>query len=43
MEYTYVHIPMSRVKQSNKSKVQQIDLTNKGNKKLYLPVENKTN
>ena len=43
MEYTYVHIPMSRVKQSNKNKVQQIDLTNKGNKKLYLPVENKTN
>ena len=30
-------------KQSNKNKVQQIDPANKGNKKLYLPVKNKTN
>ena len=41
MEYTY--IPMSKVKTSNKNKVQQIDPMNKGNKKLYLPVKNKTN
>ena len=26
-----------------KNKVQKIDLVNKGNKKLYLPVKNKTN
>ena len=34
---------MSKVKQSNKHKVQWIDLASKGNKKLYLPVKNKTN
>ena len=34
---------MSKVKQSNKSKEQWIDLMNKGNKKLYLPFKNKTN
>ena len=44
MEYTYVHIhPWSKSKQPNKSKVQEIDLANKGNKKLYLPAKNKTN
>ena len=34
---------MSKVKQSNKNKVQEIDPANKGNQKLYLPVKNKTN
>ena len=34
---------MKKSKQSNKNKVQYIDLANKGNKKLYLPVKNKTN
>jgi len=29
--------------QSNKNKLQQTDLENKGNKKLYVPVKNKTN
>ena len=44
MEYTYIHIHLSaKLKQSNKNKVQQIDLANKGNKKLYLPLKNKTN
>ena len=37
MEYTYIHIhPCAKSKQSNKNKVQWIDLVNKGNKKLYL-------
>ena len=40
MEYT--HIPMSKVK-TVQQKVQQIDLANKGNKKLYLPLKIKTN
>ena len=44
MEYTYIHThPWANWKQSNKNKVQYIDLMNKGNKKLYLPVKNKTN
>ena len=44
MEYTHIHIhPGANSKQSNKNKVQQVDLANKGNKKLYLPVKNKTN
>ena len=44
MEYIHIHIhPQAKSKQSNKNKVQQIDLANKGNKKLYLPVKNKTN
>ena len=34
---------MSEVKKSIKNKVQQIDPANKANKKLYLPVKNKTN
>ena len=38
----YIH-PRAKSKQSNKNKVQQIEPTNKGNKKLYLPVKNKTN
>ena len=42
MEYTRTH-PQAKSKQSNKNKVQQIDLENKGNKKLYLAVKNKTN
>ena len=41
MEYTYT--PMSKVKTVQQTKVQQIDLANKENKKLYLPVKNKTN
>ena len=43
MEYTHMHIqPGTKSKQPNKNKVQQIDLMIKGNKKLYLPVKNKT-
>ena len=43
-EYTHIHIhPWAKSKQSDKSKVQYIDLVNKGNKKLYLTVKNKTN
>ena len=41
MEHTHIH-PGAKSKQSNKNKVQQIDLANKGNKKLYLPVKTKT-
>ena len=41
--YAYMYTPKSKVKQSNKNKVQQIDPENKGNKTLYLPVKNKTN
>ena len=41
MEYTYT--PMSKVKTAQQKQVQQIDLVNKGNKKLYLPVKNKPN
>ena len=44
MEYTHIHIyPQAKSKESNKNKVQQIDLVNKGNKKLYLLAKNKTN
>ena len=44
MEYTHIHMhPCARSTWSNKNKVQQIDQENKGNKKLYLPVKNKTN
>ena len=44
MEYTHIHVhPYAKSNQSNKNKVQQIDLVNKGNKKLYLSVKNKTN
>ena len=40
---THMHIhPGAKSKQSNKNKVQQIGPANKGNKKLYLPVKNKT-
>ena len=43
-EYTHIHIhPSAKSKQANKNKVQQIDLVNKKNKKLYLSVKNKTN
>ena len=34
---------MSKAKTVQKNKVQQIGLADKGNKKLYLPVKNKTN
>ena len=44
MEYTYIRkYPYTKSKQSNKNRVQEIDLANKGNQKLYLPVKNKTN
>jgi len=42
MEYTHIHIH-PKLKQSNKNKVQEFDPVKKGNKKLYLPVKNKTN
>ena len=42
MEYIHIH-SWAKSKQSNKNKVQYIDLVNKGNKKLYLTVKNKTN
>ena len=38
--YIYTH---EQNQNSPKNKVQQIDLANKGNKKFYLPVKNKTN
>ena len=41
MEYTYV--PKSKVKTAHKNTVQLSDLENKLNKKMYLPVKNKTN
>ena len=34
---------MGNVKTVQQNKVQYIDLVNKGNQKLYLPVKNKTN
>ena len=44
MEYTHIHIhPREKSKQSNKNKVQSIYPANKGNKKLHLPIKNKTN
>ena len=45
----YTYMPISKIKspknikQGNKKKQPQLDLANKGNKKLYLPVKNKTN
>ena len=42
MEYTHIH-PWAKSKQSNKNKVQSIYPANKGNKKLHLPIKNKTN
>ena len=40
-EYTHIHIyPYAKSKQSNKNKVQQINLVNKGKQKLYLPEQN---
>ena len=41
--YTYTYTPMNKVKTVQKNKVQQISLADKGNKKLYFPVKNKTN
>ena len=38
MEYT----PIRKSEQSNRNKVRQIDLVNKGNQELYLPVNSKT-
>ena len=44
MEYIHKHIhPWAKWNQSSKIKVQYIDLANKGNQKLYLPVKKKTN
>jgi len=44
IEYTHIHIhTWAKLKQSNRNKVQLIDPENKGKKKLYLPVKNKTN
>ena len=40
---TYTYTPISKVKTAQQNKVQQIDLVNKGNQKLYLPVKSKTN
>ena len=40
MEYTYTPNEQS---ENSPTKIKQIDLVNKGNKKLYLPVKNKTN
>ena len=37
-----MYTPMSKVKTVQQTEVQQTDLANKGNKKLYLPVKNKT-
>ena len=43
MECTHTHVhPWEKSKQSNKNKVQQIDLENKENQTIYLPVKNKT-
>ena len=42
-EYTHVYSVYIKSKESNKNKVQYIDLANKGNQKLYLPGKNKTN
>ena len=40
MEYTRIHIhPWAKKIEFKKNKVQSIDLMNKGNPKLYLPVE----
>ena len=44
MEYTHIHkYQQAKVKPVQQKKVKQIDPVNKGNKKLYLPVKNKTN
>jgi len=42
MEYIHIH-PWAKWNQSSKNKVQYIDLANKGNQKLYLPIKNKAN
>ena len=43
MEYTHIHkYQRAKVKPVQQKKVKQIDPVNKGNKKLYLPVKNKT-
>ena len=43
MEYTHIHMhPWAKSKQSNNNQVQQIDPVSKGNRKLYLPVKNKS-
>ena len=44
MEYIHKHIhPWAKWNQSSKIKVQYVDLANKGNQKLYLPIKNKAN
>ena len=42
MDYTHVHIIHDQSKNSSTKIKQCIDLANKGNQKLYLPVKNKT-
>ena len=43
MEHTHIHIhPWAKSKETNKNKVQETDMVNKRNKRLYLPVKNKT-
>ena len=42
MEYIHIH-PWAKWNQSSKNKVQYIDLANKGNQKLYLPIKNRAN
>ena len=39
--HTHTHTHTEEI--THNTKVQQIDPANKGNKKLYLPVKNKTN
>ena len=42
IEYTHIQIDLQeKSKQSNKNKIQWIDLANKGNQKLCLPEQNK--
>ena len=44
IEYTHILLQSwGKSKQSSKNKVQQIDLVNQINQKLYLPVKNKAN
>ena len=40
--YTYTYALIGKVITVQLNKVQQIDLVNKGNRKLYFPAKNKT-
>ena len=42
MDYTHIHAHEQSKNSPIKNKLQQIDPANKGNKKLYVPVKNKT-